>query len=133
MNHIIYPIIGTVLIVGGFVLGRTTSPQPQQIFSGLQENLDAEKAAKIKVMAQYFKATERLKETPTVDLALGTSAQWSEGYAQAANDLEITLNGNENVNAISALMRTKLGQISKLCNDPNSTASIKGKDFVTPI
>lgn len=110
------------MIVGSFALGRTSTPQLQPVFSGIQEDLDAEKAKKVKVMASYFKASERLKETPTVDLALGTSGEWSEGYAQAATDLEISLNGNENQAAISALMRTKLGQISKLCNDPNSTA-----------
>lgn len=135
MNHIIYPIIGTVLLVGGFVLGRTTSPQPQQTFSGIQEDLDLVRQQKAVAIRDFIINCERLKgDTCVPDIDFGTTEEISQGYADAVNFLEVQLNGNENFNAIQNKMRTKLGEQSKLCNDPNSTSQgTKDTRLVTPI
>lgn len=140
MKHLHLIAIIFFVSMASFAVGYTVKVQTKTVvvetspvFGGLQEDLDAEKAKKVKVMTGYFKAMERLKETPTVDLSQGTAEEWTQGYIGVAEELEIELNGNENLNQLSGLIRAELGQQSMLCNNPNSQAyDPKNPNVVNP-
>lgn len=128
MKHLPLIAIFFFVSVASFGMGflahqpKTVVVEASPVFGGLQEDLDAEKAKKLKIMTGYFKAMERLKDTPTVDLSQGTSEEWIQAYVNLANEMEIELNGNENLNQLSGHIRAELAQQSMLCNNPNSNA-----------
>lgn len=93
-------------------------------FYGSVSDADAKHA----VMAQYIWSQARLKQTPTIDLALGTTLEWTDAYVKAAQDNGATIPLTQTVGTLNTALQTRAGALSKLCNNPNFV-SISPKDI----
>lgn len=129
MKHLQLIAIIFFVSMASFAVGYTVKVQTKTVvvetapvFGGLQEDLDAEKAKSHALRKKVFLADSRLKGDLGIDLSFGTPEQWVQSGIDVAEDLEIELNGNENLNQLSGLIRAELGQQSMLCNNPNSQA-----------
>lgn len=127
MKQLLYIALCIAIFPLGYFTGYSQAPKPVEcnVFGAVE---DAQNLRK-----QVVELGERLKSDYTIDLALGTSEEWSQAYVDLANDPEVTLPPGASQVAVSALIQAKFGEEARLCNNPNATAQIKNpKKLVNP-
>lgn len=129
MNQLFYSVaafaLGIVIMIP-FVASSDTRLQGQNLtLQGenqiLLGSLQREQQAKQVLMKDHIWLNERLKQTPTIDLSLGTAEEWQSAAIAAANERSVSAQDIVNAGSINAALRSKAGQLSVLCSNPNST------------
>ena len=107
-------VLAVIILCGvSYAIGKSHSTP---VFSGVsQKDLDTEKQKRLKVMAEYFINEARLNEVAEVDLSLGTTEEWSQGYVIAANKLSVNTTIDEATDDITILMKQKLVERNEMC------------------
>lgn len=119
--------------VGGLAVFFLTPTSPEPVGA---EVLNTQVRAKRELMKEHIWLNERLKQTPTIDLSIGTVEEWQQAAIDVAEEKEISTEEILSAGSVNAALRSKAAELSRLCNNPNSTATREeleaDKTFVRP-
>lgn len=123
------PLIAILLITAGFYAGRTTAPETI-VLGATEAELLAEKKA---VLKDNVELHTRLKQPVEWDISVVSAEELTEAMTAVATEYEVTAQDIiENGGNVQEAIKEKLGQQSKLCDNPNSVSTAEPKSFVTP-
>lgn len=113
-----------ILILLSFVIGGVSGiaiKPKQECPLGAETDLQRERLAKQKLMQEHIWLNERLKQTPTIDLSIGTLEEWQQAAINEANEKGIDTQDIIRAGSVNVALRSKASEISQLCSNPEAT------------